>query len=100
MRISIFGLGYVGAVTAACFAREGHEIVGVDVDPVKLEIMRSGRNPIVEEGLTELIGEGVRNGRIRVTSDATEAINATEASLVCVGTPSRRNGSLDMSIVC
>lgn len=100
MRISIFGLGYVGAVTAACFAREGHEIVGVDVDPVKLEIMRSGQNPIVEEGLTELIGEGVRKGRIRVTSDATEAISATEASLVCVGTPSRRNGSLDMSIVC
>jgi GDP-mannose 6-dehydrogenase len=93
-------MGYVGVVTAACFAHEGHEVVGVDVDPAKLEIMRSGQSPIVEEGLAELIGEGVRNGRIRVTHEAAEAIGATEASLVCVGTPSRRNGSLDMAIVC
>lgn len=100
MKISIFGLGYVGAVTTACFAREGHQIIGVDVDPVKLEIMRSGQSPIVEQGLADLISEGVRQGRIHVTHDASEAIRDTEASLVCVGAPSRRNGSLDMSIVC
>jgi GDP-mannose 6-dehydrogenase len=100
MRISIFGLGYVGAVTAACFAREGHEVVGVDVDPLKLEMMRSGHSPLIEDGLAQLVNEGVRGGRIRVTHDANEAISSTEASLVCVGTPSRRNGSLDISVVC
>jgi GDP-mannose 6-dehydrogenase len=100
MRISVFGLGYVGAVTAACLASEGHDIIGVDVDPVKLDIIRSGQSPIVEEGLSELVSEGVRHGRIRVTDHAGDAIQMTEASLVCVGTPSRRNGSLDMSIAC
>lgn len=100
MRISIFGLGYVGAVTAACFAHDGHEIVGVDVDSIKLDIIRSGASPIVEERLSEMIKDGVGTGRIQVTSDSVEAIKATDASLICVGTPSRRNGSLDMSIVC
>jgi GDP-mannose 6-dehydrogenase len=99
MRISIFGLGYVGAVTAACLASEGHEILGVDVDPVKLEIMRSGQSPIIEAGLAELVSDGVRRGRIRVTDSAGAAVQMSEASLICVGTPSSRNGSLDMSIV-
>jgi GDP-mannose 6-dehydrogenase len=99
MKISIFGLGYVGAVTAACLAREGHDIVGVDVDETKLDLIRAGRSPIIEQGLSELIDEGVRTGGIRVTNDAVEAILETPVSLVCVGTPSRRNGSLDTSIV-
>jgi GDP-mannose 6-dehydrogenase len=100
MQISIFGLGYVGAVTAACFARDGHEVVGVDVDPTKLSMIRAGQSPIVEAELPELIREGVANGRIRVTSDSMEGVIETEASLVCVGTPSRRDGSLDTSVVC
>jgi GDP-mannose 6-dehydrogenase len=99
MRLSVFGLGYVGCVSAACFAKEGHEVVGVDVNPTKVEIINSGRSPIVEAGIGELIAEMVAAGRLRATSDSAEAVAATEVSLVCVGTPSRENGSLDLAYV-
>lgn len=99
MNISVFGLGYVGTVCAACLADQGHTVVGVDVNPEKLDILRSGRSPIVEKDIDALVGRGVSEGRLRVTSDAREAIAATELSLVCVGTPSRSNGSLDVSAV-
>ncbi|HEX8352271.1 MAG TPA: UDP-glucose/GDP-mannose dehydrogenase family protein [Pyrinomonadaceae bacterium] len=99
MRLSVFGLGYVGCVSAACFAREGHEVVGVDVNPTKVEIINSGRSPIVEAGIGELIAETVADGRLRATTDSAEAVAATEVSLVCVGTPSRENGSLDLAYV-
>jgi len=99
MNISVFGLGYVGTVCAACLADQGHTVVGVDVNPEKLEILRSGRSPIVEKDIDALVGRGVSEGRLRVTSDAREAIEATDLSLVCVGTPSRANGSLDVSAV-
>ncbi|MBZ5496004.1 MAG: nucleotide sugar dehydrogenase [Acidobacteriia bacterium] len=99
MRISIFGLGYVGAVTAACLAQDGHAIVGVDVDPTKIAMFREGRSPIIEEGLPDLIQSGVRSGRIRVMDDGIQAIRETETSLVCVGTPNRRNGSLDSGVI-
>jgi GDP-mannose 6-dehydrogenase len=97
MRISIFGLGYVGAVSMACLARDGHEVVGVDVDPLKLDLIRSGRSPIIEEGIQELIHELVSKGRIAVSNDASQAVLDTDLSFVCVGTPSSANGSQDLS---
>ncbi|HEX8130452.1 MAG TPA: UDP-glucose/GDP-mannose dehydrogenase family protein [Pyrinomonadaceae bacterium] len=99
MKLSVFGLGYVGCVSAACFAREGHEVVGVDVNPTKVEIINGGRSPIVEAGVGDLIGEMVAAGRLRATTDTAEAIRSSEVSLVCVGTPSNANGSLDLKYV-
>ncbi|MEV5412344.1 nucleotide sugar dehydrogenase [Thermopolyspora sp. NPDC052614] len=94
MRISVFGLGYVGCVSAACLAAQGHEVVGVDVNPTKIDLIGRGRTPVVEERIGELIAKAVADGALRATSDAAEAIDATDVSLVCVGTPSARNGSL------
>ena len=99
MKISIFGLGYVGAVSMACLARDGHEVVGVDLDPVKLDLIRSGRSPIVEEGIQELTAEVGGSGRVRVTDDVAGAVQATDLSFICVGTPSSANGSQDLSAV-
>jgi GDP-mannose 6-dehydrogenase len=99
MRLSVFGLGYVGCVSAACFAKEGHEVTGVDVNPVKVEIINSGRSPIVEAGIGELLAEMVSAGRLRATTDSAEAVADSDVSLVCVGTPSRDNGSLDLAYV-
>jgi len=97
MRVSIFGLGYVGCVSAASLAAEGHEIVGVDVNPEKVGAINEGRSPIVEPGLEELLKRGVAQKRLRATTDTSEAVCATDLSLICVGTPSRKNGSLDLT---
>src|SRR4051794_37074298 len=97
MKVSVFGLGYVGSVSAASFAADGHEVVGVDVNPDKVAAVNEGRSPIVEPGLDDLLKEGVAQGRIRATTSTEEAVNATDLSLLCVGTPSRKNGSLDLS---
>ncbi len=99
MKISIFGLGYVGAVSMACLARDGHDVVGVDLDPHKLDLIRSGRSPIVEEGIQDLTAEVVRSGRVTVTDDVAAAVHATDLSFICVGTPSSPNGSQDLSAV-
>ena len=99
MNISIFGLGYVGAVSLACLARDGHSVVGVDIDPVKLDLIRSGKTPVVEEGMVDLMRDAVASGRVGVTSDAAEAVHASDVSFVCVGTPSAANGSQDQSII-
>ncbi len=99
MKISVFGIGYVGAVTAACAARDGHEIVAVDVNPIKVDAINAGRSPIVEPGLDEMTAAEVAKGRLRATNDVAAAIAESEISLVCVGTPSRDNGSLDLSYV-
>src|SRR5689334_8306649 len=94
MRISVFGLGYVGSVSAACLAERGHEVVGVDVNPTKVELLSRGQAPVVEERIGELTAEVVASGALRATTDVAEAITATEISLICVGTPSAANGSL------
>jgi GDP-mannose 6-dehydrogenase len=97
MRISIFGLGYVGAVSLACLARDGHSVVGVDVDLAKLDLIRTGKTPVVEEGMIELMERVAASGRVAVTSDVARAVADTEMSLICVGTPSAPNGSQDQS---
>jgi GDP-mannose 6-dehydrogenase len=98
-RISVFGLGYVGAVSLACLARDGHQVVGVDIDQGKLDLIRSRKSPILEEGIQELMRDVVDSGRVTVTSDAAQAIRDTELSFVCVGTPSAANGSQDLSAI-
>jgi GDP-mannose 6-dehydrogenase len=96
MKIAIFGLGYVGSVSAACLASAGHDVIGVDVDQHKLALIRQGRSPVTEPGLDELLAAGLASGRLHVTEDTADAVRQADVSLVCVGTPSRRNGSIEM----
>ncbi|RYG24180.1 UDP-glucose/GDP-mannose dehydrogenase family protein, partial [bacterium] len=99
MKIAIFGLGYVGTVSSACLAKLGHEVLGVDVSTVKVDQINAAASPIVEAGLDELIRQAVDDGRLKATTDVREAILWADASLICVGTPSRPNGSLDTGYV-
>ncbi|MDJ1131455.1 nucleotide sugar dehydrogenase [Streptomyces iconiensis] len=94
MRVSVLGLGYVGCVSAACLASMGHEVIGVDVNPAKVDLVNDGKAPVVEERIGELIAEVVRTGALRATGDVREAVMGSEVTLVCVGTPSEPNGSL------
>ncbi|MGH3493147.1 MAG: nucleotide sugar dehydrogenase [Sciscionella sp.] len=94
MKISVFGLGYVGCVSAACLAARGHEVVGVDVNPAKVALVGAGKAPVVEQRIGELTAEVTGNGALRASCDVAEAVAATEISLICVGTPSAGNGSL------
>ena len=97
MKVSVFGLGYVGSVSAASFAADGHDVIGVDVVADKVTAINEGRSPLVEPGLEELLADGVRQRRLRATMRTEEAVQESELSLVCVGTPSRKNGSLDLT---
>ncbi len=97
MKISIFGLGYVGAVSLGCLARDGHDVTGVDIDQVKLDLISSGKTPIIEDGMADLMANVASSGRVTVTQDVEEAIQNTEISFICVGTPSASNGSQDQS---
>jgi GDP-mannose 6-dehydrogenase len=97
MKISIFGLGYVGAVSLACLARDGHTVIGVDIDRTKLDLIRGGKTPVVEEGMVELMARVTASGRVSVTDDAMRAVVRSDISLICVGTPSAANGSQDLS---
>ncbi len=97
--ISIFGLGYVGSVTAACLASKGHSVTGVDLSVSKVELLNSGSSPIVEPGMNELLEQGHKAGRLRATSDAAAAVMQTDISFLCVGTPSLRSGKLDLGHV-
>lgn len=99
MKISIFGLGYVGCVSGACFGELGHEVIGVEPNPVKVGLINDAKCPIVETGLDELIEKAVRTGRFRATEDWRQAIGGTDLAIVCVGTPSGSNGSLDLRFV-
>src|SRR4029453_19354397 len=97
MRIAVFGLGYVGTVTAAGLASRGHEVCGVDVDAVKVNQIRSGRSPVVEPGIDELIAEAVVSGNLTATTDPVVALDRADVSLLCVGTPSKQQGGTDLS---
>jgi GDP-mannose 6-dehydrogenase len=94
--ISVFGLGYVGTVTAACLAHKGHKVIGVDLNRTKIEAMQSGRSPIVELGVTDLISKGHADGLLSATSESESAVLNSDISFLCVGTPSLRNGKLDL----
>lgn len=99
MKISVLGLGYVGTVTAACLAQEGHEVIGVDPVALKVDLVNAGRSPIIEEEIEKIIATAVRADRLRATQDPIKAIEETELSFVCVGTPSQSNGNLDLSYI-
>jgi len=94
--ISVFGLGYVGTVTAACLAHKGHNVIGVDLSTTKVAAMDAGRSPIVEPRVTDLIGDAHKAGRLRATCNSEEAVLNSDISFLCVGTPSLRNGKLDL----
>lgn len=97
--LSVFGLGYVGCVTSACFAKEGHDVIGVDVSPAKVDMINAGKPTIVEAGIAELVAEMVGLGRLTATTDARDAVRRSAISLVCVGTPSQSNGGIDLRYV-
>ena len=99
MKISIFGLGYVGAVSAACFAADGHQVLGVDPVADKVDLINRKQSPIVEAEIGEIIAEAVQTNHLSATQDAGAAVHNTELSIVCVGTPSQSNGNLDLQYI-
>lgn len=99
MKISVMGLGYVGTVSAACLARDGHEVIGVDTERTKVDLINAGRTPIIEKDIGQIIGQQVAAGRLSATTDAVAAVQQTDLSLVCVGTPSRANGDIELKYV-
>lgn len=99
MKISIFGMGYVGAVSAGCLANDGHTVIGVDPNPTKVELINRGLTPIIEKDIGEMIEVAVSNGTLRATTNVADAVFSSEISLICVGTPSQLNGNLDLSYV-
>ena len=99
MRIGVFGLGYVGTVAAASLAASGHEVMGVDLNATKVDMVNAGRSPVIEPRVDDLIREGISSGRLSATTEHTGVVESSDVSLICVGTPSRQNGSLDLSHV-
>ncbi len=99
MRISIFGLGYVGTVSAGCLGAQGHYVIGVDPNQTKVDLINQGNTPIIEKDIGELIQESVREGRLHAVTDVAGAVKRSEVSMICVGTPSQPNGDLDLQYV-
>ena len=99
MKIAVFGLGYVGTVSAACLSQQGHGVIGVDVNPQKVNLVNRGKSPIVERDIDELLAQAVKDGRLSATADGFDAVMKADVSLVCVGTPSKHNGSLNLKYV-
>src|SRR5262245_37155225 len=99
MRVSVFGLGYVGCVTSAGLAKAGHEVVGVDINREKGDMINAAVSPLVEPGLGEVLSDVVGRGRLRATCSPEEAVQATDLALLCVGTPSRATGQIDTTAV-
>ena len=99
MKISIFGLGYVGTVSAVCLSNNGHQVIGIDVNSFKVESINKGKSPILDPGVDELLHRALNQGSLSATTDVTEAVMNTDISLLCVGTPSNANGSLSLEQV-
>src|SRR5215471_13362325 len=99
MRVSVFGLGYVGCVTATCLARAGHEVWGVDTDPEKVRMINASLPPVVEPGLGEALAEVHETGRLKASTSAATAVDNTDLAMICVGTPGRVNGQIDVQAV-
>jgi len=99
MKISIFGLGYVGAVSAGCLAQEGHTVIGVDPYQPKVDLINSGKTPVIEQDIGDIMANAVKAGRLRATTDIQDAVDNTDMSFICVGTPSLINGGLDLKYV-
>lgn len=99
MKVAIFGLGYVGAVSAACLAKDGHTVIGVDANPHKVDLIKEAKPPVIEQDLEEMIADGLKKGTLSATTDPKEAIENAELAIICVGTPSKLNGDLDLSYV-
>ena len=99
MKISIFGLGYVGAVSAGCLASDGHDVIGVDPNATKVELINKGITPIIEKDIGEMVANTAKLGKLRATTDVRAAVAGSDISLICVGTPSQLNGNLDLSYV-
>lgn len=99
MKISIFGMGYVGVVSGACFAKIGHTVIGVDVNPVKVDLINKGKSPIIEKELPELVASVVAKGNFSATTNTNDAIKRSDISIICVGTPSNANGSLNLNYI-
>ncbi len=96
MKISVFGMGYVGTVSAGCLASDGHEVIGVDMHQRKVDLINEGRSPVVEKDIDRIVAQAVAAQRLRATMDARAAVHASDLSVICVGTPSNGNGSLDL----
>jgi GDP-mannose 6-dehydrogenase len=99
LKVSVFGLGYVGTVSAGCLASDGHEVVGVDPVPTKIDLINQGQSPIIEADIGEIIASTAKSGRLRATDDTAQTVRETELSFVCVGTPSQANGNLDLKYI-
>jgi GDP-mannose 6-dehydrogenase len=99
MKISIMGLGYVGAVSAACLANQGHEVIGVDPERTKVDLINQGKTPIIERDIAEMIEQEVASGRLSATTDVAMAVQQTDLALICVGTPSLPNGGIDLKYI-
>lgn len=99
LKVSVFGLGYVGTVSAGCLANDGHEVLGVDPVPTKVDLINKGQSPIIEADIGEIITSNAKSGRLRATDDTAQAVGETDLSFVCVGTPSQSNGNLDLKYI-
>lgn len=99
MNISVFGLGYVGCVTVGCLSSKGHNIIGVDINKDKLDVINQGKATVIEKGLDELISQGVANKLISTTSSVDHAIENSDLAIICVGTPNDAKGFLDMQYI-
>src|SRR5262245_17993937 len=95
-RVGVFGLGYVGCVSAACFAKLGYSVIAIDRDIHKIDSVRTGRSPFYEPGLEDLVRTAVDSGKLRVTTEVSEAVANSDVAFLCVGTPSERNGNLSL----
>jgi len=99
MNINIFGMGYVGVITAGCLCKDVHRVVGVDVSQYKVDLLNEGKSPIIEERIETLLQEAKQSGRFVASTDAKLAFDQADMCIVCVGTPSERNGALNTSFV-